>query len=249
MTERRTVLSFVIPAHNEEPNVGATVASVQRAGRALGVPFEVVVVDDASTDETAAVARAAGARVVPASVRQIARSRNAGAAAAEGEHLIFVDADTVVTDEVVRAAHAALLAGAVGGGSAVRFDDPIPRYGRLFLWLGMPASRLAKVAFGCFVYCRRDAFEAIGGFDTELFAGEEIEFSRALKRLRRGPFVCLREAVITSGRKLRTYSAWQLLTALFRLFVLGRRGVRRREGLELWYGPRKPDPGQSQQPS
>ena len=112
----------------DEALVGATVASVQQAGRALGAPFEVIVVNDASTDRTAEVAAAAGARVVDANVRQISRSRNAGAAAARGDYLIFVDADTTVTDEVVRAAHDALEGGAVGGGCAIRFDDPVPRH-------------------------------------------------------------------------------------------------------------------------
>src|SRR5262245_58908955 len=85
------VISFVIPAYNEESLLGRTLDAVSDAAGALGRPFEVVVVDDASTDRTAAVARGLGARVVPVNHRQIAATRNAGAREAAGQMLIFVD--------------------------------------------------------------------------------------------------------------------------------------------------------------
>ncbi|MCA8948350.1 MAG: glycosyltransferase family 2 protein [Planctomycetes bacterium] len=238
---RDRLISFVVPAHDEEALVGAAVESLQRAARELGRPFEIIVVDDASTDRTAAVAAAAGARVVAADVRQISRARNAGAAAANGEYLIFMDADTIATPAVVRAAVAALDAGAVGGGGAARFDEPVPRWGKAVLWLVLRLNRLFRVAAGCFVFCRRDAFERVGGFDPALFAGEEIAFTRRLGRLRAGRFVSLREHVVTSGRKLRTFSGRQILRELARVAFLGRRGVRQRESLGIWYGPRRPD--------
>jgi hypothetical protein len=105
------------------------------------------------------------------------------------------------------------------------------------------------------VFATRDAFEATGGFDRELFAGEEVELSRALKRYaktikqwqgHRARFVVVREPVETSARKLRIHSGFRMFGELFRLLALGRRGVRKREKLSLWYGPRRPDPGASQ---
>ena len=79
-----------------------------------------------------------------------------------------------------------------------------------------------------------------GGFDEQLFASEELALSAALKK--RGRFVVLDEAVVTSGRKLRSYSLGEVLGVLLRIALRGRRGVRQREGLELWYGERRPDP-------
>src|SRR6478672_1691757 len=96
--------SFIIPAYNEEQLLGRTLAALTAAARALGQPFEIVVVDDASTDRTAAIAREHGARVVPVRHRQIAATRNAGARSANGEMFVFIDADTVVTDGAVAAA-------------------------------------------------------------------------------------------------------------------------------------------------
>lgn len=161
--------------------------------------------DDASDDGTAVIAQSHGARVVTVNCRHIAATRNAGARAARGEWLVFVDADTIVTEEVTRAALAALHAGAVGGGSSVRFDGRLPLYGRALAAAFLPVYRALRLAAGCFIFCTRQAFDAVGGFDETAFAAEEAILSRALSR--QGRFVILREAVITSGRKLRTHSA------------------------------------------
>src|SRR5262249_51257208 len=127
----RPVLSFVIPAHNEERYIGATLASVLASAREVGEPFEVIVVDDASTDRTAEIAREHGAKVVPVAHRQISTTRNAGARAARGEVLFFVDADTLTNPAVVRAALKALRNGAVGGGCFLTFDGPLPTWARI----------------------------------------------------------------------------------------------------------------------
>src|SRR5262245_2747605 len=120
------MLSFIVPAHNEEQLLGGTLRAIRAAAEAIGEPFEVIVVDDASTDHTPDVARAHGARVVPVSHRKIAAARNAGARAARGDLFFFVDADTLVGEPAVRAAVRAMRAGAVGGGSAFRFEGRLP---------------------------------------------------------------------------------------------------------------------------
>jgi glycosyltransferase involved in cell wall biosynthesis len=234
------VISFVIPAHNEELLLGRTLRSIHAAAGAVGEPYEIVVTDDASTDGTAEVATEHGARVVSIARRQIAASRNAGGRAAQGEELVFVDADTVVNAEVVRAAVRALRRGAVGGGCAVRLDGPLPLYARLLMPLVVRAFALARLAGGCFLFCTRRAFDTVGGFNEGMFGAEEVAMSRALGR--QGRFVVLRESVVTSGRKLRAYSGWEVLATLTRLAARGPGAVRRREGMEFWYGPRREDP-------
>lgn len=218
------MLSFIVPAYNEELLIGRTLRAIVEAGSALAEPFEVVVADDASTDRTAAIAREHGARVVAVANRQIAATRNAGAKVAVGDMLVFVDADSVVTPELVRAAVAAMRAGAAGGGCPVRFDGRIPVYGRLLMTVLMPVYRLVGLASGSFLFCARRAFEAAGRFDESLFAAEEAAMSRALHR--QGRFVVLRESVTTSGRKLRAYTAREALGVLARLALSGGRGVR-----------------------
>ncbi len=234
------MMSFVVPAHNEEALLPQTLHAIKAAVADLAEAAEVVVVDDASTDQTAAVAQEAGARVIQVVVRQIATARNAGARAATGELLCFVDADTTITRAAVVAARQAVQDGAVGGGCAVRFDGPLPLWARVCEPLARWGSRYAGMAPGCFLFCSREGFLAVGGFDETVFAGEEAVMSRRLRRV--GRFVVLREEVVTSGRKLRAYSGWEIARAMGGLALRGRRGVQDRRRLDLWYGPRRPDP-------
>jgi glycosyltransferase involved in cell wall biosynthesis len=234
------VLSIIIPAYNEEQLIGQTLRAAHAAAGATGAPYEVIVADDASSDRTAAVALEHGARVVPVQHRQIAATRNAGARAARGDCFLFVDADTVVTAAAVRAAVRAMQRGAVGGGCIIRFDGRIPVYAQLLLPVFLVIYRIMGLAAGCFLFCTRDAFEAVGGFDEKLYGSEEIALSRALNR--HGRFVMLPECVTTSGRKLRAYSGWEILRVLGGLALRGPKSVRQRAGMEMWYGPRRPDP-------
>jgi len=234
------MISFIIPAYNEDRLLGATLDALHAAARAAADDYELIVVDDASTDATALVAERHGARVVRVEHRQIAATRNSGARAARGELLIFVDADTVVNDAVVRAAVHALRDGAAGGGAAVSFDGVVPFYAKLLLPLFVRLFRFARLAAGCFLFCSRTAFTAAGGFNEQLFCAEELAMSQALKR--HGRFVVLRESVTTSGRKLRTYSGRELLRMLGALVTRGPSAVKQRQGMDIWYGERRVDP-------
>lgn len=225
------MLSIIVPAHNEEALIGQTLQALDAAARESGTPFEIIVVDDASTDRTAALAAAQGARIVGANVRQIAAARNAGARAAAGDRLVFVDADTIVPAAALRAAIAQLDSGAVGGGASPVFSAGTPAWARRTIGFTVWFMRTLGWAAGCFLFVRRDAFEQAGGFDERYFASEEIHLSRALKRL--GRFVILREQVVTSGRKAHTYSASHAVWLAVRMLRPG--ALKRREQLDFWY--------------
>jgi len=231
------MISFVIPAFNEEKYLPATLERLFACARAVGESFEVIVADDASTDRTAEIARSAGARVVSTQNRQIAATRNAGAREAKGDILAFVDADTLVSEAVLRATIDVVRGGAVGGGARVTLDQVSP-LARWSLAAFVYFYHLSGYAGGCYVFARRDVFEAIGGFDERYFATEEMWLSRALRA--RGKFVILKEPVVSSGRKLRLYSRWEILAPTFRFFFRGGfAAFRRREGLGIWYEGRR----------
>jgi len=236
------MISFIVPAYNEERLLGATLDALRAAALATGEPYELIVADDASTDRTAAIAAQHGAIAVSVAHRQIAATRNSGARKANGDWLIFVDADTLVSEAVVRSAVEALRSGAVGGGAAVEFDGTVPLYARLLLPVLVRSFRWAGLAAGCFLFCTRNAFAAVGGFDEAFYGAEELVMSRALKR--QGRFVVLRQAVITSGRKLRTHSVREMLAILARLALRGPGAVKQRQGMDLWYAERREDPQQ-----
>ena len=225
------LLSIIVPAHNEEALIAETLRAINAAARETGVAIELIVVDDGSTDRTAEIATANGARVVAVQVRQIAAARNAGARAARGGLLLFVDADTLISAAALRGAMAALQTGAAGGGAMPVFADGTPGWAVRTMTVTVWILRTANWAAGCFLFARRDAFERAGGFDERYFASEEIHLSRALKRV--GRFVIIREKIVTSGRKAHTYSARHALWLAIRMLRPG--ALTRRDRLDFWY--------------
>ena len=227
------MISFVVPAYNEERYLAPTLAAIHEAARAVGEPYEIVVANDDSSDATVQVAETGGARVITVHKRQIAGTRNAGAAAATGEWLVFVDADTQVNADVVRGTVQALRGGAVAGGAPVRFDGG-PRWVRWTTPVVVFLFRHVKWAAGCFLFARRDVFEKVGGFDERFYASEEIHLSRALKR--HGRFVMVDAPVTSSARKAETHSAWSMFKFLAKLLVRGEKGLKSRElTASFWY--------------
>jgi glycosyltransferase involved in cell wall biosynthesis len=230
------MISFIVPAHNEEAVLPRTLRAIHDAARAVGRPYEVIVVDDASTDATAEVARQHHARVVGVNHRQIAATRNSGARAARGEQLFFVDADTTVNARIVAVAARAMDDGAVGGGAPAWLgkNEFLPLYARLLSLLGVAGAKLAGFTGGAFMFCTSDAFLATGGFDERLYWSEEGGFELALKR--EGRFAVPWQYVLTSGRRFRTTSGLQVLALVVRAAFAPRKMIRQRSSVEkVWY--------------
>ncbi|MEP6686392.1 MAG: glycosyltransferase [Verrucomicrobiota bacterium] len=234
------MLSFVVPAFNEEHELPASLEAIRIAAEAAKQAFEIIVVDDASTDRTAEMARRGGARVLPVSYRHIAAVRNAGARAASGDILFFVDADTRIRAAHVTGALAAIEAGYAGGGARVKAEGPIPLWGRIFIRVFCAIYFAANLGAGAFLFTTRQNFLATGGFDEQFFAGEEIYFTMALKKL--GRFKLLHEPIVTSGRKLRLYSGRAILAQSLSIVLGGSRAARSRERLHLWYDGKREKP-------
>src|SRR6266566_3035213 len=235
------MISFVIPAHNEELELSSTLIAIHAAASPVMQPYEIVVVDDASTDSTREIAAHGGAKVVRIDRRQIAAARNAGGHAAQGDYLFFVDADTRINRTHITEAIAALSAGYAGGSARVAMDGFVPLWGRILLRLFSSVYFGFNLGAGAFLFTTRRNFDLVGGFDEQYFAGEEVYFSLELKKL--GGFKVVREPVVTSGRKLRMYPAKHFLRKFFGVIIRGPRGVRSRAKLSLWYdGKREKHP-------
>lgn len=239
-------LSVIVPAYNEEKLIASSLASIQNAlapAVRLGYQTELIVVDNDSNDHTAELASRAGARVVFEPIRQIARARNAGAGAATGDWLLFIDADCwpeagLINDVLDCIKNKAVM----GGGSILKIEDaPIPLTLSIHLWNGL--SRLLGWAAGSFIFCRADTFREVGGFSLEYFAAEEIDFSIRAKRWARergSRFTILyRHPLLTSGRKARLYSRGEMLRAFWQALRHPRRFIRDRRLCYLWYDGRR----------
>src|SRR5688572_32987220 len=130
------MISFVVPAHNEEACLGRTLDAIHASARAVQIEYEIVVANDASTDSTTNIAESHGAKVVHVNHRQIAATRNSGARTARGARIFFVDADTVINPKTLQAALRVMDRGAVGGGAPVWVEGPVPIYVRVIEWVG-----------------------------------------------------------------------------------------------------------------
>ena len=229
------MLSFIVPAYNEEVELPATLSAIREAARNL--EHEIIVVDDASTDGTLQIAHAAHANVISINRRQIAAARNAGGNAAHGNILFFVDADTHITLKHVSGAIAALEAGYSGGGARAVMGGRIPTWSRIFFHVFCTIYFGLNLGAGAFLFTTRKNFNAIGGFDEKFFIGEEIYFSIALRTL--GQFKILPEPIVTSGSKLRIYSAREILGNSLSVICRGPRAAHSRDGLHIWYDGRR----------
>ncbi|HZO83032.1 MAG TPA: TIGR04283 family arsenosugar biosynthesis glycosyltransferase [Candidatus Binataceae bacterium] len=211
-------LSVIVPMLNEERAIARTLEAL-----AVGAPgAEIIVVDGGSADRSIEEARPRCTTLLSAP-RGRARQMNAGAAAAHGDTLAFVHADTLVPRNFARDIDAALATPTVVGGRFdVRLEDPAPLM-RLIGWLISVRSRLSHTGTGDqALFVRREVFARLGGY-REIELCEDLDFARRLKRA--GRVACLRSCVVTSARRwhrggvLRTVLQMWLIRAAFLMGV------------------------------
>jgi glycosyltransferase involved in cell wall biosynthesis len=179
--------SVIIPAYNEEHYLPRLLDSIEvaRANFPDGQDqIEVIVGDNDSTDGTAAVAAAHGAQVVHVAKRRIGAARNAAARMARGDLLCFIDADSAVHPETFKAIERAMKSGRYVWGvtGAVLERKSFPLYVTYYFFL--PMVLLTGLDTGL-SFCRREDFEAVGGYDEDRFYAEDVMFPLALRRLGR----------------------------------------------------------------
>jgi glycosyltransferase involved in cell wall biosynthesis len=234
------LVSVVVPAFNEEERLPESLFRIRRAFEAFpDLAYELIVCDNNSTDSTAAVAESAGCRVAFEPINQISRARNRGASAASGQWLLFIDADSWPSADLI-GDMIPILKGSeqIGCGSTLRVVDG-PRWFK-FAWESKNWSmRTFKWCPGAFILCRRDAFLEIGGFSDEYYIFEEADFVNRLKALgaRRGQkFVILhKHPFSTSGRKGTAYGIGSWLKFALQLTFFHRKAVRDKAFAEKWY--------------
>lgn len=239
-------VSVIIPAYNEERLLGESLNHVHRAMQAFvsrDWAVELIVCDNNSSDETASVARTAGAKVVFEPVNQIARARNSGAAAATGDWFIFVDADSHPSPELFAAAANAIASDSCIAGGAPVDMLTVSRLANFSVRGWNFISRTLQWMAGSFLFCRADVFRSLSGFNQELFASEEIDLSRRLKRFGRKvgkPVVILRGVAIKSSpRKIWLYTTGEYIRFICKAMLTLGGSIRKREGCTIWYDGRR----------
>jgi glycosyltransferase involved in cell wall biosynthesis len=236
-------ISVVVPAFNEERLLSRSLDAIKLAASVFGDAWELIVCDNNSTDRTAEIARAAGARVVFEPHNQISRARNRGAADAAGDWLLFVDADSSPSPDLFRDLKSAIdSGGCLAGGSTIAADSDSFGF-RLGIRVWNMISRVARWGAGAFIYCDATAFRELGGFSEELYASEELDFFQRLKpvarRLGRAIVILHRHPLRTSDRKVHLYSWRELCGLLGRVILHPRRTLRSATDCGAWYDGRR----------
>ena len=220
----RTRFSIVVPAYNEAGYLGCSLTSLQNQD--FTGPYEIIVVDNNSTDDTAEVAASYGVRVVHETEQGVCAARQRGADVANGEIIVSVDADTVYPPDWLSTIDARFTGseGIVAVAGPCRYENP-SWWSKLYpvLLFGMVAGIFALTGFVGYVSAtniamRRSAFP---GYDLRLTqGGDELDLLRRLRR--RGKVVWDRRNVVaTSARRMQRGLIYNLFVTCFAYYLLG----------------------------
>jgi glycosyltransferase involved in cell wall biosynthesis len=234
-------ISVIVPAYNEERYLGATLKSIQRAKEFLlrkdALPIEIIVVDNGSTDSTSDIALSSGASVIKETKHNVARVRNAGASFAKGKVLVFIDADTIVPDELLWRINEVMVTPSCFGGAVDTDYRAAKTLVNIYLQLWRILGKLAGMAQGATQFCRREVYASMLGYDESLYMGEDIDFYWRMKQFaeRQNAHVCFIEdiQVVPSTRRFDQWSFWHTLICTNPFYVLAFR--RKGRAWKGWY--------------
>lgn len=245
MSEPR--FSLVIPAFNEEdylPRLLDTVDEARRQYRGGTDAIEVIIADNLSTDGTAEIARRRECRVVRVQRRVIAAARNGGARAARGQLLAFLDADSQMHPQTFNAIEHAMSSGKyVGGATGVKLERLSVGIALTFMVM-VPLVWVTGMDTGV-VFCRREDFERVGGYNEERLFAEDVQFLWDLRRCGRARRQRLTRITstkaIASTRKFDRFGDWHYLSGLTRAlyFLLFARQAGLAFARKYWYEDRR----------
>jgi len=238
----RPLFSVIIPACDEEDYLPIGLAAIARAQAELGEPVETIVVDNGSHDRTVELAEAAGAIVVHEERKCLSAVRNTGARTARGEYFVFVDADSWMSDNLLVELRRVMNTGKfIGGGMVnVKFDrNSLGIF--LSMLVALPVVLYLRTGM-CLFFTHRDTFEAMGGWNEDLYALEDVDFAQRLLKFGREHgrlrFKNVwRARLHTSARKFDEFGDWFIFRrpgAVWRAFLNDRELAH-----EIWYRKRR----------
>ncbi len=232
------MISIIVPAYNEENCLPETLKRINQALSVLTCPSEVIVVDNESEDGTKQIAESFGARVFPEKEHNISRVRNTGARNSGGDVLVFVDADTMISELLLQEIVAKMNdEKCFGGAVSVAYETSQRRWIKFYLLGWKFWEKVVNAKQGATQFCRREAFTEVGGYNESIYLGEDVEFYWRLSKLakRKQGFLFFIEnlKVTTSARRFDKMSWWK--TILLTNPLLIRLAWKRKGFWKDWY--------------
>ncbi len=231
------LVSVIIPARNEASTIGKCFTALRKAAARAECTLQIIVVINRCTDDTEAVARAAGCEIVKEDAKNLSKIRNAGVKAARGDIVVTVDADSIVSENIFSKMLLAMKnPRAVGGGVLI-----LPERWSLGIFVTgiylLPIALWYGISGGLFFMNKVD-FDAIGGFDESLVSVEDIDFAKRLKAYAKQNgrrFVNLFSAhIVTSCRKFDRFGDWYFALRPQLIWKL-LKGRNQSEADKMWY--------------
>lgn len=241
------IFSLIIPAHNEEEYLLKLLDSVEEARSIYtggGKAIEIIVVDNDSSDKTSELAHERGCRVAKESRRIIAAVRNTGARLACGKVLTFVDADSIIHPETFNAIEACISSGKfIAGATGVRMERMSVGIAAAYIIM-VPMVWLTGMDTGV-VFCLKDDFEKIGGYNENRLFAEDVNFLWDLKKLGRSSGRKLARITsvkaVCSTRKFDEHGDWHYVRMLLRFLfsMLCSKTSMDKFAKKYWYGQQR----------
>jgi cellulose synthase/poly-beta-1,6-N-acetylglucosamine synthase-like glycosyltransferase len=222
------MISVIVPTLNEEGTLEATMKRLKTQD--YDGDYEIIVADGMSEDKTINIAVKYADKVIAVKKKGIAAGRNAGAKAAKGDILVFVDADTLLLPNVLGEIESSFRDEHVVGVVPTVYPMDSSLMNVLPYWffhrLSRASTRTGNPLLGgmCVAY-RRDAFEGVGGFDERLGAGEDLDLSLRLRKS--GKFKALNDVyAYTSARRLDEWGRFRYIYRYIKAYLFGKLGAK-----------------------
>lgn len=209
-------ISIIVPAHNEEAYLGATLDALSHQDYPS---FEIVVVANGCTDRTAEVAQEKCHRLVTLAQKGLGVSRNLGARMATGELLIFLDADTLLERDALRKIAQQFTERDAGGTVKGQPDSKRFAYRLIYGLKNFMHRFVVRNGSSGVIICWKKQFEAVGGFDERLELRENSELIRRLKRFGGYKYVG-NTAATTSMRRYDRRGVWNIVRLWVKLWFI-----------------------------
>ena len=204
-------LSVIIPARDEETNLERCIKSIRDSLKRTNFNHEIIVVANRCTDRTPEIARELGCTVVEDQSKNLAKIRNHGAEHAQGDLLVTIDADSIVSEGMFKQIEEVMSTGNYIGGSVLIKPE------RWSLGIFLSGLMLLPIVFkhgigGGLFFCERKDFFAIKGFNEKINSAEDIDFAKRLKAHGRTTGKkyknVIRNYIVTSCRKFDYFGDW-----------------------------------------
>lgn len=228
-------ISFIIPAYNEEKSISETINSIKNSAVELDIKYEIIVCDNDSTDKTIEISSNLGAKIAQTKIRNISVVRNTGAKDAKYSLLCFVDADSLVSEKLIKKSIQRIDKGFFVISCLSHFKN-YPTFESFGVWFYNLFSKIFKLGVGQYIFVRKKIFNEIGGFPESYFAFEDLYLIKNIKKKYGwNKAHILSEVVRTSPRKFDGTKSVKKFLLLLITAVLTSNVGKDKSKLDFWY--------------